>query len=39
MHNPIMEYFKYEHLPPHLQSVSKPFADLAHKIDEQRRHP
>jgi hypothetical protein len=25
----IMPYFSYDHLPPHLQAVSKPFGDLA----------
>ena len=25
----ILEFFKWEHLPPHLQEVSKPFCDLA----------
>lgn len=25
----IMQYFKYEHLPPNLQKISKPFAELA----------
>lgn len=28
----ILQFFKYEHLPPHLADVSKPFADLAHAI-------
>lgn len=28
----IMQFFAYEHLPPHLQDVSKPFADLAERI-------
>lgn len=28
----ILKYFKYEHLPEHLQAVSKPFSDLAHKV-------
>jgi len=27
--NPIMKFFKYEHLPQHLQVVSKPFGELA----------
>ena len=27
--NPILKYFAYEHLPPHLQEVSKPIGDLA----------
>lgn len=26
----ILKYFKYDHLPEHLQSMSKPFYDLAH---------
>lgn len=25
----ILQFFKYEHLPPHLQKVSQPFAELA----------
>lgn len=29
---PILRFFKYEHLPPHLQGHSKPFSDLAHQI-------
>jgi hypothetical protein len=28
----ILKYFKYQHLPPHLQAISKPFSDLAHEI-------
>ena len=28
-----LRYFSYEHLPPHLQEVSKPFHDLAKVID------
>jgi hypothetical protein len=31
---PILKYFKYEHLPPHLQERSKPFADLANQMAE-----
>lgn len=26
---PILRFFHYEHLPPHLQEISKPFCDLA----------
>lgn len=26
---PLLRYFDYEHLPPHLQEVSKKFHDLA----------
>ncbi len=29
---PIMQYFAYQHLPPHLQSVSEPFGRLAEEI-------
>lgn len=28
----ILQFFSYSHLPPHLQSVSKPFCELAHAI-------
>ena len=28
----ILQFFAYQHLPPHLQLVSKPFCDLAHAI-------
>lgn len=27
--SPIMRYFEYAHLPPHLQEVSKPIGELA----------
>ena len=29
---PILQFFKYDHLPSHLAMVSKPFCDLAHAI-------
>ncbi len=29
---PILKFFKYEHLPAHLQKVSKPFGDLARRM-------
>lgn len=29
MSTPIMKYFSYDHLPAHLQEVSKPIGDLA----------
>lgn len=32
MEEHILQFFKYDHLPPHLQMVSKPFCDLAHAI-------
>lgn len=28
-----LKFFKYEHLPAHLQAVSKPFAELAQQMD------
>lgn len=31
---PIMRYFKYAHLPQALQDISKPFGELAEKMDE-----
>lgn len=30
----ILQFFAYAHLPPHLQTVSKPFGDLARAIVE-----
>ncbi|TWC18130.1 hypothetical protein FBY06_11555 [Pseudomonas sp. SJZ085] len=32
---PIMKYFEYAHLPPHLQEVSKPIGELAHLMNDQ----
>lgn len=29
---PIMKFFAYKHLPPHLQEVSKPFCDAAENV-------
>lgn len=31
----ILQYFKYEHLPNHLQEVSKPIGDLAKQMENQ----
>lgn len=28
----LLAFFRYDHLPPHLQAVSKPFAALAHEM-------
>jgi len=28
----MLQFFAYEHLPPHLQAVSKPFCELANSI-------
>lgn len=33
MANRMMQFFVYAHLPQHLQEVSKPFAELAEKMD------
>lgn len=32
--NPIMKFFEYKHLPPHLQAISQPFGELANQIDQ-----
>lgn len=32
--NPIMQFFEYGHLPPHLQTVSKSVCELATEMDE-----
>ena len=31
---PLLRYFKYDHLPAHLQAISKPFGDLAQWMEE-----
>lgn len=28
----VLSYFQYEHLPPHLQEISKEFCDLAQAV-------
>jgi hypothetical protein len=28
----MLKYFNYKHLPDHLQEISKPFSELAHKL-------
>jgi hypothetical protein len=28
----LLQFFAYEHLPPHLAAVSKPFGDLAREL-------
>lgn len=35
----IMQFFSYGHLPPHLQSVSKPFGELAVSIANGPQNP
>jgi len=34
MNDRMLQFFVYEHLPSHLQAVSKPFGDLARQIVE-----
>ena len=29
----LLRFFRYEHLPPHLQAISKPLGDLARAMD------
>lgn len=30
-----IKFFEYEHLPKHLQEISKPLAELAHKMENE----
>lgn len=34
MEEPLLQFFKYDHLPEHLQTISKPFGELAAQIVE-----
>jgi hypothetical protein len=36
---PILQYFVYAHLPPHLQAISRPFAELAAQVMQLPRNP
>ncbi len=36
---PLMQFFAYDHLPAHLQIVSKPFGDLAQEVLKLPRNP
>lgn len=36
---PILQYFKFAHLPPHLQAASKPFCDVADHVMTLPRSP
>lgn len=37
---PILEFFKFAHLPPHLQVISEPFAIMAERIaDGEHKRP
>lgn len=33
MNNDIMKFFKYDHLPEHLQLISRPIGELAETMD------
>ena len=36
----LLQFFSYQHLPPHLQAISSPFCGLAHQIvDTLPRNP
>lgn len=35
----ILQFFVYEHLPTHLQEVSKPFSELASEVMKLPRNP
>lgn len=35
----LMQFFKWDHLPAHLQDVSKPFGELAEVIHTLPRNP
>lgn len=38
--DPMLQFFTYEHLPPHLQEISKPFGEMAqHIADHCPRNP
>jgi hypothetical protein len=30
----ILQFFVYDHLPPHLQEISKPYGEMANKLIE-----
>lgn len=32
MNEPLLQFFAYDHLPPHLQAHSRPFHDLANEL-------
>ena len=35
----VRQYFKYDHLPPHLQEVSKKFSELAEEVSSLADNP
>lgn len=32
---PILKHFEFEHLPPHLQEVSRPLGELARRFNDE----
>lgn len=34
MGNPLLKFFAFTHLPPSLAEISKPFSELAHRMDD-----
>lgn len=38
MDEKLMRYFKFDHLPQHLQEISRPFAELAEKNKLSSKH-
>lgn len=32
MDQPLLQFFEYDHLPSHLQEISKPFSELANTM-------
>lgn len=34
MSDPLLQFFAYAHLPPHLQDISEPFSRMAHNLVE-----
>jgi hypothetical protein len=37
--NDLLRFFAYEHLPAHLQEVSRPFCELAHLLAHTLKDP
>ena len=35
----ILRFFEFDHLPPHLQEISRPFRELAHCMASQLEGP
>lgn len=35
----VLQFFAFEHLPPHLAAISQPFHELAHNVAEMADNP